>query len=84
MPTPLFMFPDYDRAMEDYNRAISLDLDFAMAYVNRGNLYAEMWPPEYAKALKDFNHAIKLDDKDAMAYNNRGILYTKVQPPDSQ
>jgi tetratricopeptide (TPR) repeat protein/S1-C subfamily serine protease len=62
-----------DLALADYNRAISLNPNHALAYYNRGNLYDDQGKPELA--LADFNQAISINPNDAIAYNNRGVLY---------
>jgi tetratricopeptide (TPR) repeat protein len=64
---------DYDKATSDFNDAIRLDPNFALAYFNRGITYGDK--KEYDKAISDFNDAIRLDPNFALAYFNRGIAY---------
>jgi len=63
----------YDKAIEDLNKAIKLNKDFAYAYYNRGNAYVKL--NRYDKAIKDYNKAIELNPDDAEAYGNRGLVY---------
>lgn len=64
-----------DKAVEDYNKAIELDPNYANAYNNRGLIYYNKG--EYDMAIEDFNKAIKLNLTFALAWNNRGNAYTK-------
>ncbi|MFM6405409.1 MAG: tetratricopeptide repeat protein, partial [Microcystis sp.] len=63
----------YKLASYDYNKAIELNPNFAMAYNHRGVLYDHQ--QKYELALADFNKAIELNRNFAMAYYNRGGLY---------
>ena len=49
---------DYDRAIQDYDKAIKLNLDFAEAYFNRGLAYAEKG--DYDRAIQDYDKASEL------------------------
>ncbi|MBI1922994.1 tetratricopeptide repeat protein [Candidatus Poribacteria bacterium] len=62
----------YDRAIQDYDKAISLNPNFALAYVNRGSAYAE-GKQDYDHALQDYDKAIALNF--ALAYNNRAVAW---------
>jgi lipoprotein NlpI len=64
---------DFDRALADYNQAISLDPRYEFAYNGRGNVYS--YKGDLDRALADYNQAITLDPKDALAYNGRGNVY---------
>jgi len=63
----------FDKAIEDYSRAIEIKPSFANYYVNRGVAYSEK--REFAKALDDLNKAIGLNPTEYMAFNNRGNIY---------
>ena len=67
----------YDRAIQDYSKAIELGPGHAIAYYNRGNVYIELNQP--IKAIKDYNKAIELNPGFAAAYNNRGSAYMMLQ-----
>ena len=62
---------DYQGAIQDYDRAIRLNPNFAGAYVNRGNARDDMG--DIQGAIADYNQAIRVNPKDDTAYYNRGI-----------
>ena len=63
----------YDRAIQDYDQAIRLNPNVAIAYYNRGLAYASK--DQYDHAIEDFDQAIRLDPSYAKAFYNRGIAY---------
>jgi tetratricopeptide (TPR) repeat protein len=68
---------DYDRAIEDFNRAIPLKPKWLqLAYGNRGNAY--FLKDEDDKAIDSYDKAIAIDPKYASAYTSRGLLYEKA------
>jgi tetratricopeptide (TPR) repeat protein len=67
----------YERALEDYKRAIELNPEYAAAYSNRGLTYHEL--QQYEQALEDYKRAIELNPEEAAAYSNRGNTYYKLQ-----
>ena len=60
----------YHEAISDYDKAIRLDPDFALAYINRGRAKSSL--KEYFAAIFDYDTAILLKPDDAKAYINRG------------
>jgi len=66
----------YERAIEDFSKAIALNPDDAEAYYNRGIAYAKL--NKYERAIKDYDETIKLNPNYAAAYNNRGAAYAKL------
>ena len=66
---------DYERAIEDCNRAIELDPNNSNAHSTRGIIYE--LKGDYGRALEDCNHAIELDSNNSYAYNARGVTYHK-------
>ena len=64
---------DKDKAMQDFNKAISLDPSYEPAYVNRSVLLSSQ--KTYDKALEDDLKAVQLDPNDPAAYTNLGIGY---------
>ena len=64
---------EHDRAIEDFNKAIQLNPDHALAYANRGVAY--YYKGDYDCAIEDFNKVIQLNPDYALAYNNRGGAY---------
>ena len=65
---------DYSGAIADFNKAIQLNPDFALAYRNRGNTKQNL--KDYTGAIVDFNKAIQLNPDYALAYYNRGNTKT--------
>lgn len=82
-PTPDFAFyktradvslgkGEYAVALSDYDRAVTLKPDNAVAFLNRGRTHYNL--KDYPKAEADFDKSIELDPKDSKAYYNRGLL----------
>jgi len=68
---------EYDRAIEDFNRAIPLKPRWVqMAYGNRGNAYYAK--DEKEKALDSYDKAIELDPQYASALTARGMIYEEM------
>ena len=65
----------YDRAIEDFNKAIELDPRDDIAYYNRGRAYENK--QQYDRAIEDYNKAIELNPRFDKAYSNRGVVYEK-------
>ena len=69
---------NYDKAIEDFNKAIKLDSSLAVAYNNRGSAYSLI--KNYNKAIEDFSKAIKLNpDKLWLIYYSRGNTYNFLE-----
>ena len=66
---------DYDRAIEDFNKALELKPDYAEPYTNRGNAYS--CKEDYDRAIEDYDKAIELNPKLTKPYSNRGVAYVK-------
>jgi tetratricopeptide (TPR) repeat protein len=64
---------DYDRALENYNKAIELDPDIYQVYGNRGNIYDVKG--EYEKAIADQTKALEINPRDGRNYYNRAVSY---------
>jgi tetratricopeptide (TPR) repeat protein len=64
---------DYQGALADFDLAIKLDPNYAIAYYGRGFLKADKLQDSQS-ALADFNRAIELDPNNGVAYYARGIL----------
>ncbi|MDB9389879.1 serine protease [Microcystis aeruginosa] len=67
----------YDLALADWNKAIEINPNYALAYNNRGGLYHNQ--QKYDLALSDINKAIEINRNLAEAYYNRGLLYYDQQ-----
>jgi tetratricopeptide (TPR) repeat protein len=57
---------EVQRALEDHNRAIELDPEFAPAYAQRGGDRLAMG--EFVSAIKDYRHAVTLDPEFDLAH----------------
>ena len=64
---------EYDLAIKDFDKAIELKPDYALAYNNRGAVYRSKG--EYDQAIEDCNKAIQLKPDYAEPYSNRGSAY---------
>lgn len=64
---------DSDSAIEDYDRALALDPNYAIAQTNRG--MARLAKGAFVQALRDYDMAIELDPAYAPAYANRCWLF---------
>ena len=63
----------FDKAIEHYTEAATLNPELAEIYNNRGNVY--IGKSEFDTAIQDYNTAIDLNPEYADAYNNRGVAY---------
>jgi tetratricopeptide (TPR) repeat protein len=70
----------YDRAIEDYNKAIELNPGDARVYVGRAAVYS--MNGQYDRVVEDCSKALELDPKLADAYINRGRAYFGKQQYD--
>jgi len=73
-------FGQYEKAIEDYSKAIDLSQnmeDIYVIYYNRG--YAYDSKGEYDKAIEDFTKAIDINPEYIKAYNNRGFSYRSIR-----
>lgn len=66
---------DNDKAMENYNKVLSINPKYALTYNNRGNIYFERGQDDLA--LADYNKAIELDAKKVTTYANRALIYCR-------
>jgi len=70
-----YMKNQYQLAMDDYNKALSLNAACYRAYNNRGIVYANLG--RYQLAIEDFNKAILFKPDFSDAYSNRAFIYYK-------
>jgi len=62
---------DLGGAISDYDRALEINPQDAIAYCNRG--LARGAKGDHDGAIEDFGHALEIDPRYLHAYNNRGI-----------
>jgi tetratricopeptide (TPR) repeat protein len=63
----------YAKAIEEYQQAVKIKPDWALAHNNLGLAYAKAQQLE--SAIREYNEAIKLDPKIAEAYYNLASIY---------
>lgn len=63
---------EYQRTIQDCNKAISLKPKLPTPYSNRGVAHSKLY--QYELALQDFNHAIEIFPSFVQAYINRAAL----------
>jgi tetratricopeptide (TPR) repeat protein len=68
---------DYDRAISDFNEAIRLDPNFAMAYYNRGNAY--FFKEDYKRAIADWESTLLIDPNNSNARKVLELVKAKVK-----
>ena len=71
-----FQQGNYTAAIEDYDRAINLNPEYAIAYYNRGNAKYKL--EQYEAAITNYDKAINLNPGFAEAYLNRGSAKNKL------
>ncbi|HMQ05359.1 MAG TPA: TonB family protein [Pyrinomonadaceae bacterium] len=64
---------EYSLALADYDKAVSLRADSAVAFLDRGRTHFNL--KDLKKAGADFDRAIELDPKDSRAFYGRGLVY---------
>ena len=64
-------------AIQNYNTAIDLNPDYANAYYNRGNAYADKG--DLDTAIQNFSIAAELKPDQVGTYYNRGIMWLHEQ-----
>jgi tetratricopeptide (TPR) repeat protein len=67
---------DYERAITDFDQAISLDSTYVDAFNSRGSAYGMRG--EYARGIEDFNEAIRLQPEYERAFHNRGTAHINL------
>jgi tetratricopeptide (TPR) repeat protein len=66
---------NYDRAVMNFNEAIRLNPNDAMAYYDRGLAYSHK--DDQDRSIADYSEAIRLNPVFSMAFNARGNVYAK-------
>jgi tetratricopeptide (TPR) repeat protein len=61
---------NYQKVLEDSNKAIELDPTNALGYINRSFAYIKLG--HYQHALEDTTRALDLDPRNSLCYANRG------------
>ena len=75
-----FAQAEYQKAIDDYTRAIALDPDFGLAYNNRA-LARAVLGKDLPQALADCDMALKLLPGNLEVRDTRGFIYLKLGDP---
>ncbi len=69
---------EYERALQDHNKAIELMPDMAQLYINRGNVYYRL--RQYEEALREYQHATDMGSVPLyLPYFNAGLALLKLK-----
>jgi len=66
----------FDKAIEDFDKAIAINSSYSLAYNNRGKIFLQRGMVDWA--IKDFDKAIALNPSFSIAYNNRAMAFSKM------
>ncbi len=66
----------FEKALEDFDRAISLNANSSSAYHNRGMALSGQGRNE--KAIQEFSKVIEMNPDSALLYKDRGLAYMKL------
>ena len=69
----LFLLHEFDKAIDDYNVALSIDDSLQQAYFERGMALARNGQLE--AGINDLTHFIKFNPNSSLAYTKRGVRY---------
>lgn len=64
---------EYEKAIDNYTKAIEINPEDAMAYNNRGVAYHKL--EQYENAISDLTKAIEIHSEESNYYRNRGVSY---------
>ena len=67
---------DYEGAISDYDKAIEINPEYAIAYFNRGVTRYHL--DDFEGAVSDYTQSISINVDDADGYLNRGLIYFKI------
>jgi tetratricopeptide (TPR) repeat protein len=68
---------DFQGAINNYDRVITINPNYAVAYSNRGIAYYQL--KDYQKALVNLEKSISIDSRDAQSYSRRGMIYFQLK-----
>ncbi|MEN2985441.1 MAG: tetratricopeptide repeat protein [Thermodesulfovibrionaceae bacterium] len=72
----LFYLDKYEEALQQFDRAIQLEENFCLPYINTGLIYLNRG--EYEKAVEFLTKAITLDNKNSEAHYNIAVAYYRL------
>ena len=65
------MLEDYENALKDYDKAISLDSSSYLTFLHRGFTKGKL--KDYKGAMADYDKSVSLNPLEAESYYNRGV-----------
>ena len=68
---------EFEKAINDYTKAINLNSDYANAYSNRGIVYTIK--EDFDRAIADFDTVLRLDPKFAIAHYVRAEAWLRLK-----
>jgi Tfp pilus assembly protein PilF len=71
-----FVGQNYEKSIEELNRAVELDSEFKLAFLSRGSAYLKL--ERFKEARQDFDRVIEIDPTHARAYHLRGLVNEKI------
>ncbi len=66
----------YEKAIEDFNKAIEYSPGLELPYFNRGSVYENLG--QFDKAIADFTTALNIQPNFVMGYVDRGAIYVRI------
>jgi tetratricopeptide (TPR) repeat protein len=76
-----YLAGQYDKALENFDRAIEIDPKYSFAIMNRGSTYRAI--ERYNDSLQDFTTLIELNGKNDEAFASRGETYRLMKQYDN-
>ena len=76
-----FESQEYDKAIDAYCSAISIEPNYESAYFNRAKAYG--LKRQFENVINDCNKVVVINQKSAGGYMLRGIAYSKLNQPDN-
>ncbi len=70
----------YDQAIDQFNKALALDANYAKTYFLRGAVYS--MKADYDRAIADYTKVLEIEPEHAKAYYGRGRAYVNKQQYD--
>lgn len=68
---------DHEAAIQNFTEALTLDVEPAFVYKQRGASYRALG--QYGAAVQDYSQAIQLNSEDPVTLYNRGVAYIALQ-----
>jgi tetratricopeptide (TPR) repeat protein len=71
----------YDEAFEDYNKAIKMDSNNYICFIERGNLYFKL--NKFNEAAQDFKASTTINAESYLGYYNAALSYARLNQVDT-